>query len=170
MFAAAGLGFMKTEIEPTIQDNLTGWRWSFIDEQNYTFDPEKIEIINNEIKLKQDQSSGAISNNYPFCYGCLPNPAVGFLVDADNNIKFQISKDNLNWYYWNNSEWRNAQNLDQSNMPQEINQHIIDFWPRSLNQFYFKAILNSPEDKLRSVNITCDQSTMDKIKLYPESL
>ena len=170
MLAAAGFGFLKTEIEPTIQDNLSGWKWNILFPENYNFDPEKIEITDAKAKLKENQEQGTISNIYPLSYACYPNPAVGFLADIEGDIKFQISKDNLNWYYWNNNEWQNAQNIEQNNTASEIDKHIRDFWPRSLNQFYFKAFLSSTEDRLKAVEISCDQSTIDKVKLYPKSL
>ncbi|MFA6295873.1 MAG: hypothetical protein WC663_00815 [Patescibacteria group bacterium] len=170
MFALAGFGFLKTEIEPTIKNNLPGWAWSFQTPDNYSFDNSKIKIENSVVELQQGIEQGEIKNNYPYSYGCLPNPAVAFITDSDGEISYQISKDNLNWYYWNSGSWKNATNIDQANTATEVNQHIVDFYPLSLNQFYFNAILNKKDSRLRGIQITCDESTLKKVELYPKSL
>lgn len=170
MFALAGLGFMKTEIEPTIKYNLPGWSWSFQNPDNYAYNHDQIKIENYIVQLKENQAMGEIKNNYPYSYGCYPNPAVAFIVDFDGEVNFQISKDNLNWYYWHENIWKNAQEIDQNNSIAIINKHIIDFYPRTLDQFYFKAILNKQGAQLRRVAITCDTSTINKFELYPQSL
>ncbi len=177
MFALAGFGFLKTEIEPSIAKNLSGWIWNFESADNYNFDSERIEIIendidiiNNSVQLKEDQDLGTISDKSSIAYSCYPHPAVGFYANSEGDLSFQISKDDLNWYYWNEDKWYNAQELEQSNNAEEIDEHIRDFWPRSLNQFYFRAILDSPEDKLKNIEISCDETTLSKILLYPGSL
>ncbi len=170
MFALAGFGFLKNEIEPTIKNNLPGWAWSFQNPDNYEFDKEKIRIENSVVELQQGQEQGEIKNIYPYSYGCYPNPAVGFLADLDGEVTFQISKDNLNWYYWNKNSWKNVANIDQANTASDISKHIVDFYPRTQNQFYFKAILNKKDSRLRGIEITCDESTLNKFELYPKSL
>ena len=170
MFALAGFGFMKTEIEPTIKTNQPGWAWSFSQPNIFSYDAFKINIDNGTVKVQEKQDSGTIQNIYPYSSGCYPHPAIGFLANYNGDVTFQISKDNLNWYYWNNGKWRNAENIDQANSASDINKHIIDFYPRSENQFFFKAKLTKQGSQLKSVGITCDQSTIKKIKLYPKSL
>jgi len=170
MFAFAGFGFLKNEIEPTIKNNLPGWAWSFQTAESYSFDRDKVKVENSVAELQQGVEQGEIKNKYPFSYGCYPNPAIAFIADIDGEVSFQISKDNLNWYYWNKNTWKNATNIDQANTASDINKHIIDFFPRELNQFYFKAILNKKGSQLRALEITCDESTLNKIELYPKSL
>ena len=172
MLAFGGLGFMETEITPSIKNanNFTGWQWSFDNSDNYQFQSDKIKLENNSVRLQANQDIGTISNKSNIAQGCYPHPAIEFWTNPNNEISFQISKDNTNWYYWKDNLWHNAQDLTQSNSADEINKNINVFYPKSLEQFYFKAIFDSPNQQLDTVSINCDVSTLDKILLYPESI
>ena len=56
-------------------------------------------------------------------------------------VKYQISNDGVNWYYWNGSAWQIAENnYTYTNTEEEINNHLNDFVDEiGKGTFYFKA-------------------------------
>ncbi|MFQ5433551.1 MAG: DUF2341 domain-containing protein [Anaerolineae bacterium] len=59
-------------------------------------------------------------------------------------VKYQVSNNGINWYYYNGANWIAATGFSQTNTAAEINTNIASFVTDvSAGTFYFKAFLNS---------------------------
>ena len=60
------------------------------------------------------------------------------------NVRYQISNDGTNWYYWNSSNWVAASGYTQTNTAVEVNTNCGQFDDDvSAGDFYFRAFLHS---------------------------
>ena len=117
-----------------------------------TLDPYKSPSVN-QITINYDTSvydlnSPVIINKNPQSYWELISFSEILGKDNKGSIKYQISNNGSDWYYWNNDlmKWTlTVENLNNS--AEEINAHISQFVSDiDFGDFYFKAYLNTEKD------------------------
>ncbi|HID41736.1 MAG TPA: hypothetical protein EYP33_06250, partial [Pyrodictium sp.] len=84
-------------------------------------------------------TSEAISYTALYAFSYIPGPSHAL---SSAQIKFQISNDGSNWYFWNGNQWSQASSSSETNTAVEINQRLGDFVSQiGGGKFYFKAFL-----------------------------
>ncbi|GAG83002.1 unnamed protein product, partial [marine sediment metagenome] len=82
-------------------------------------------------------------NKSPVYYTTLSGFSVEYGPMDQSDVKFQISNDGINWYYWNGTLWAQTTGTD-SNTAEEINAHISEFSQQfGAGNFYFKSFMIS---------------------------
>lgn len=98
-------------------------------------------------------------NKTPVSYNILNGFSVEYGPMDQADVKFQISNDGVNWYYFNGSSWVETAGYD-SNTTAEVNINISKFSDQfGPGQFYFKSFMiadGTKEVDLKSVTITKD--------------
>lgn len=86
-----------------------------------------------------------ISNKYGISYTNLSSFSNIVGDDNEGSIKYQLSNNNTNWYYWNGTNWveASAQDITQTNSATEINTNIAQFSSINKGDLHFKAFLIS---------------------------
>lgn len=107
-----------------------------------------------------------------------PNKAVAYdklnsfsdEIAGDGQIKYQLSNNGTDWYYWNGSIWtKGNDDVAQANLSSEINSHLTDFNAQVGNgEFYFRVYMipGSPV-ALKSVTLTHDDQPASLSSLSP---
>jgi Concanavalin A-like lectin/glucanases superfamily len=85
-----------------------------------------------------------VQNNASQSYVDLDSLSETLGAGNEGSVKYQISDDGTNWYYWNSSNWVAASGYSQTNTAAEVNTNCGQFDDDvGSGTFYFKAFLHS---------------------------
>jgi len=93
----------------------------------------------------------------------------------EGTIKYQISHNGTDWYYYNGLNWVNGTGFAQSNTAAELNSNIAKF-PDDINSgdFYFKAFLHSENGtesiELNNIAVTLSTESYNNGEYYVSTL
>ena len=85
-----------------------------------------------------------VQNNAGQAYNILDTFTETLSGNNQGTVKYQISNNGSDWYYYNGSIWASASGYSQTNTASEINTHATTFKDDvGIGNFYFKAFLHS---------------------------
>lgn len=130
---------------------------TYLETDNSSYSPELKSVVIGPTHYPGDNPT--VQNNTWQTYDSLSSFAETLGAGNEGSVKYQISSDGTNWYYWNGSNWVVASGYSQTNTALEVNancgQFDDDIGP---GDFYFMAFLHSDSATLQ---VELDQVDLD---------
>jgi len=156
------------------------WNTVYGEQTEYIFDADKITFAEDYITLTDpaDVSMPSIINVEGVGFTFLKSFVVSSVNPSSGSIiKFQISNDNYNWYYYDtlNEEWTDSSlttTVSGSNLPSELTATVMEAFPLEIDAglFYWKMYFISdgvsPAPQVSALTLRGDQyyTTVKKVR------
>jgi hypothetical protein len=115
---------------------------AYLETDNSSYSPELKSVVIGPEHYPDDNPT--VQNNTGQTYVALGSFAETLGAGNEGSVKYQISDDGTNWYYWNASNWVAASGYSQTNTAAEVNTNCGQFDDDvGTGDFYFKAFLHS---------------------------
>ncbi len=115
---------------------------AYLETDNSSYSPELKSLVIGPTHYPENNPT--VQNNAGQTYALLNSFVETLGAGNAGSVKYQISKDGTNWYYWNGSNWVAASGYSQTNTVAEVNTNCGQFDDDvGAGDFYFKAFLHS---------------------------
>jgi len=115
---------------------------AYLETDNSFYSPELKSVVIGPTHYPGDNPT--VQNNTGQTYAVLNSFVETLGAGNVGSVKYQISKDGTNWYYWNGFNWVAASGYSQANTAAEVNTNCGQFDNDvGTGDFYFKAFLHS---------------------------
>ncbi|MCX7000560.1 MAG: LamG domain-containing protein, partial [Candidatus Sumerlaeota bacterium] len=115
---------------------------AYFETDNSSYSPELKSVVIGPTHYPGDNPT--VRNNTGQSYGTLTSFIETLGAGNVGSVKYQISNDGTNWYYWNGFNWVAGSGYSQSNTVAEVNTNCGQFDDDvGTGDFYFKAFLHS---------------------------
>ena len=115
---------------------------AYLETDNSSYSPELKSVVIGPTHYPGDNPT--VQNNAGQTYAVLNSFVETLGAGNAGSVRYQISKDGTNWYYWNGSGWVAASGYSQTNTAANVNTNCGRFDDDvGRGDFYFKAFLHS---------------------------
>jgi hypothetical protein len=115
---------------------------AYLETGDSSYSPELKSVVIGPAHYPEDNPT--VQNNTWQTYDSLSSFSETLGAGNVGSVKYQISNDGTNWYYWNGSNWVAASGYSQTNTALEVNTNCGQFDDDvGRGDFYFKAFLHS---------------------------
>jgi hypothetical protein len=115
---------------------------AYLETDNSSYSPELKSVVIGPTHYPGDNPT--VQNNAGQTYAVLSSFVETLGAGNAGSVKYQISMDGTNWYYWNGSNWVAGSGYSQTNTVAEVNTNCGQFDDDvGRGDFYFKAFLHS---------------------------
>ncbi|MEW5994636.1 MAG: LamG domain-containing protein [Candidatus Zixiibacteriota bacterium] len=115
---------------------------AYLETDNSSYSPELTSVTIGPAHYPGDNPT--VQNSTGQTYAVLSSFAETLGAGNAGSVKYQISNDGTNWYYWNGVNWAAASGYSQTNTAAEVNANCGQFDNDvGTGSFYFKAFLHS---------------------------
>jgi hypothetical protein len=115
---------------------------AYLETDNSSYSPELKSVVIGPTHYPCDNPT--VQNNTGQSYAVLSSFVETLGAGNAGSVRYQISKDGTNWYYWNGSNWVAASGYSQTSTAADVNTNCGRFDDDvGSGDFYFKAFLHS---------------------------